>query len=54
MNGGNKVKAVTECKELRKCGLCPRVCVAWHPTGRERKEFCKRALRAERFAGSRR
>lgn len=55
MNGGKMVKAVSECKELRRCGLCPRECVAWHTHSRTgRQEFCRRAMRAERAADRRR
>jgi len=53
MNGGSE-KAVAECKELRNCGLCPRECVAWHPHSSEKKQFCRRAMRAERRPTGRR
>lgn len=41
-------KAVAECKELRAYRQCPRECNAWHPNSKDRKAFCKRAMRAER------
>ena len=43
------VKAISECKKMRKDNVCPRGCSFWHTHARDRyPAFCKSALCGDR------